>query len=318
MMRFAVLLLAASVWAQQPSPATKPCEADTDDPGRPVLRRGKPATRKPVCDTPPAVNVEEPATPEEAAAEAAERASVNLSLIDRARIKASEFTGSLPNFICDQVIKRYSSGMLRDKWKLQDTVTTEVMFVDGKEDYRNTKRNGKPVDWLATKESGAWSEGEYGRTLAHVMSPGIADFTPGKTDTIDGVETEIQEYVVPLKRSGWTLSYGGQTMRPKFRGKVWIDPKELTVRRLEMEAREMPLSFPIDHAEMTVDFGRVKIGESWYVLPVRSANLACIRGESHCSRNDIEFRNYRKFAAESTISTVESNVTFDEPPKKKK
>lgn len=317
------MLAAVAAWAQSSAPPSKPCVADADDPGRPVLRRGKPATRKPVCDGPPAVNEPNPLPPEAAAEAEAERAAVNLSLIDRARLKAAEFTDKLPNFICDQVIRRHTSGALKDRWKLRDTVTVEVMFVDGKEDYRNAKRNGKPVEWMATQQTGAWSEGEYGRTLAHVMSPGIAEFTPGKNDTIDGVETEIHNYVVPLKRSGWTLSFGGQTMRPKFRGRVWIDPADLVVRRLEMDAIELPVSFPIDHAEMTVDFGRVKIGDAWYVLPVRSANLACFRGESQCSKNEIEFRNYRKFSAESTISTVESNVTFGPPegtppPAKKK
>jgi hypothetical protein len=33
--------------------------------------------------------------------------------------------------------------------------------------------------------------------------------------------------------------------------------------------------------------------------------LSCQQGSSHCSRNRIEFRNYRKFGAES-------GITYDE------
>jgi len=35
---------------------------------------------------------------------------------------------------------------------------------------------------------------------------------------------------------------------------------------------------------------------------VEAEVLTCIRGTSHCSRNKIEFRNYRKFEADSTIT----------------
>lgn len=310
-MRFAaaLLLLSPPTWAQ-----AQPCVADADDPGRPVLRRGKTAQRQKVCDGLATVVVPPGGEASDPAAGADERAEVPLSLIDQVKLKAASFTSELPNFLCDQVIRRLTSNSIKDKWKLQDTVTVEVMFFDGKEEYRNTRRNGKPVDWLATRESGSWSEGEYGRTLAHVMSPGVAEFTPAKKEMIAGIEAELYTYVVPKSRSGWTLEYDGQKLQPKFRGRVWIDAKERMVRRLEMEALDLPNTFPIDHAELTVDFGPVKIGDNWHVLPVNSANLACIRYQKNCAKNEIDFRNYRKFSAESTISTTDSTVSFDGDP----
>jgi hypothetical protein len=39
---------------------------------------------------------------------------------------------------------------------------------------------------------------------------------------------------------------------------------------------------------------------------VEAEVLSCQRGTSICSRNKIEFRNYRKFGAES-------NIIFDKP-----
>jgi len=44
-----------------------------------------------------------------------------------------------------------------------------------------------------------------------------------------------------------------------------------------------------------------------FLLPVDAEVLSCVRGSRLCSRNRIEFRNYRKFGAESS-------VTFDEKP----
>jgi hypothetical protein len=46
----------------------------------------------------------------------------------------------------------------------------------------------------------------------------------------------------------------------------------------------------------------VLIGEGKHLLPVHSEVLDCGRGTSDCGRNVIEFRNYRKFSADTNIS----------------
>ena len=51
-----------------------------------------------------------------------------------------------------------------------------------------------------------------------------------------------------------------------------------------------------------VDYDYVLIGEGKYLLPVHSEALSCGRGTSQCSRNVIEFRNYRKFTADTVIT----------------
>jgi hypothetical protein len=53
--------------------------------------------------------------------------------------------------------------------------------------------------------------------------------------------------------------------------------------------------------------GFIRLGTAGpYLLPVEAEVLSCQRGTSICSRNKIEFRNYRKFGAES-------DITFDKP-----
>jgi hypothetical protein len=48
------------------------------------------------------------------------------------------------------------------------------------------------------------------------------------------------------------------------------------------------------------------IGGTRFLLPVHSEDLSCERGTSDCNRNVIEFRNYKKFGADTSI-------TFDSP-----
>jgi hypothetical protein len=65
-----------------------------------------------------------------------------------------------------------------------------------------------------------------------------------------------------------------------------------------------------------VDYSWVTISGKKFLLPVKSENLACVRGTFDCTKNEIEFRNYRKFTAESQVLQVESEITFEEEPPK--
>jgi hypothetical protein len=78
-----------------------------------------------------------------------------------------------------------------------------------------------------------------------------------------------------------------------------------------MEAIRIPEDYPMDKIETAVDYEFVKIGQNQYLLPVKSDVLACQRGSTICTHNEINFRNYRRFTAESTISTTDSSITFD-------
>ena len=64
----------------------------------------------------------------------------------------------------------------------------------------------------------------------------------------------------------------------------------------------MPKEFPLDKVESAVDYDYVRLGEHQFLLPVHAETLTCVRGSSDCSRNVIDFRNYRKYAGESTIT----------------
>ena len=70
----------------------------------------------------------------------------------------------------------------------------------------------------------------------------------------------------------------------------------------------MPRAFPLDTVESSVDYDYVLIGDARFLLPVHSEALSCERGTSNCNRNTIDFRNYKKFSADT-------NITFDSPDK---
>ena len=74
--------------------------------------------------------------------------------------------------------------------------------------------------------------------------------------------------------------------------------------RIEQRTTSLPASFPYSKAESTLDYDFVRIDARTFLLPVRSENLSCHRDSLACTRNEIAFRNYRKFA-------TDSNIVFD-------
>ena len=104
-----------------------------------------------------------------------------------------------------------------------------------------------------------------------------------------------------LKNSNWTIQVGGQTLRPAYSGSIWVDKASAQVRRIEMQADNIPKDFPDDSIASAVDFEEVPLGTTKFLLPVHAENLSCQRGSSICSKNTIDFRDYHKYSGESTI-----------------
>ncbi len=68
-----------------------------------------------------------------------------------------------------------------------------------------------------------------------------------------------------------------------------------------MAARDMPREFPLDTVKSSVDYDFVPIEDHRFLLPVHSEAVSCIQGTSECTRNVIEFRDYKKYGADTSI-----------------
>ena len=126
-------------------------------------------------------------------------------LINHARAAAASFTGTLPNYLAEQVTTRYFSASFPASWQRLDEVTAELAYVDGKEDYRNIKVNGMPTS-MPPERSGSWSTGEFSTTLEDVLSLATAaKFRRRGNDRIAGRPTVIFDYSVAQPNSHWEM-----------------------------------------------------------------------------------------------------------------
>jgi hypothetical protein len=325
--------LALTLGAQQPQ----------EDPGRPVLKRGGPAQKHEDVKPPPSKPTpssipdaeQAPAAPPRTTAQPGVReVEVNEEgkvekvvvdgtrprpgtdeLVERAREAAYNFDQGLPNFICDQHTSRFKSTTFKPSWKLQDRVQLELVYVSGKEDYRNIKVNGKAVKKGGPEDTGTWSSGEFGTVLMDIMNPATdAKFrVRGDSDAV-GIKAKVYDYNVIQPNSHWQIRFG-RTVKPAYKGALWIDPETARVLRIEMNSKQLPLDYEIDTVETVLDYGWVTLSGQKFLLPLKSQNLTCQRGTFICTMNEIEFRNYRKFQVESQVLQVESEIVFPEDEK---
>lgn len=221
--------------------------------------------------------------------------------IKRAMEYAYEFRTELPDFTCRQVTTRRSSKNQGRTWNDDDVIEAEVVYADGRENYRNIRIDGRPLRSFDSL-GGTTSTGEYGTILWNLFHPDTAaGFKRKGSEAIAGVQTRVYEMKVDSARSHWRISANDQQVAAAYRGRVWIDEETGGVYRVEMEAIAFPPGFPLATSELTVDYEPVEIGSDRRLLPVRSENLACVRRDPMCRHNETVFTDYRKFGAEATI-----------------
>ncbi len=229
--------------------------------------------------------------------------STDEAVIADARSVASTFTSTLPNYLVQQLTIRYFSTVSPARWQQIDQVTADLAYVDGKEDYRNFRVNNQPVD--RPEQSGSWSTGEFSTTLEDILSPMTnAKFRRRGAQKMAGRNAMVFDYTVAQPNSHWTIvAPDDRRYNPPYEGAIWVDQDTRRVLRIEQRTSSMPSGWPYKGAECVLEYGYVRIDQKTYLLPDRAENQACMSGSGACTRNVIEFRNYRKF-------TTESNVKF--------
>jgi len=294
---------------------------DSDDDGPPKLKRGKPAPRasasKPKADgedsaspapaakTEKSAAVSEKSAPEpapERTAPPAPAVSPRKVFVEKARAVAVSYEEGLPNYICQEVVTRNVSESREPSWHVIDVVSAEVVYEKHKESYRNLQINGKPSK-KEPQETGAWSTGEFGSILSSLFFPGTeADFRYLEDDRIVHRASSVYKFEVERLRSTWKIWVPGQYIMPSYKGSIWIDKENANVLRIEMQATEIPETFPMISIESAVDYDYISLGTpEKFLLPVHAEVLQCIRDSNQCQRNVIDFRNYHKFTGDSTI-----------------
>lgn len=224
---------------------------------------------------------------------------------------ASNYTHSLPDFICTQVTRRYlasapggphDSTVRQDSsWQLQDTLTLRLSYFEQKEDYKLILINDSVTQQDYRKLGGATSTGEFGSMLKEIFArETAAHFEWDHWATLRGRRAMAFAYQVSQEHAHWALEYEHELhLFPAYSGLIYVDRDTREVLRFTLVAQEIPLSFPIQQAETILDYDYQNLSDHTFLLPLKAENR--IRTADVLTRNDVEFRLYRKFSSESEI-----------------
>lgn len=227
-------------------------------------------------------------------------------IIEEARQISLSYSKSLPDFICLQVTRRYFDPNGLEYYRLADTVAARLSYFEQKEDYKVISVNNQVVNTELEKLGGTTSRGEFGSQLKDLFEAGTqAEFWWERWAKLRGRIVHVFGYRVQQPRSKMTVGWQNTlSITVGYKGLIYIDRDVPTVMRLTFEAENMPPTFPIQEVRNTLDYDYTDISGNTFLLPMRSEMK--MRESKLLFRNLTEFRNYRKFGADTTI-------TFDIP-----
>jgi hypothetical protein len=223
-------------------------------------------------------------------------------LIVDARERALHYIDSLPNFMCVEVTNRSVDAAGTGNWKLRDTITELLRYRDKNETRTMLQVNGKANATDREAMHGTFSSGELGGVLKAVfLDSAKADFTWKETDALGSGTVQVFSYHVAQSNSVFSVvGMNDQQVMVAFHGLVFIDTATRNVRRITLEADDLPRKFPTHSTSIAVDYDYVAINLHDYLMPI-SAELRLKQGRHEAILNSIEFRDYRRFGSNMRI-----------------
>jgi hypothetical protein len=219
----------------------------------------------------------------------------NEALLLRVRARTMEYVRDLGNFTCTRVMVRHRGEAGKDKWKLLETTEEEITSVNGRDQVRLIKLNGKPapekVNWKWTPYRSA---GDFSSSLRSVFDPD--SFTQFQWKGMEG-EDYVWEFEVAQKHSKMALRVNAWAGYIPYFGSFRVDPKTAQVKQLRVDYSE-PAGQPVSSVK-TLVYEPVHLGGREFLLPTQVEETA--RYRNGLTRIRSTLTNYRRFEAESTI-----------------
>jgi len=216
-------------------------------------------------------------------------------ILDGVRQRALDYKNDLTNFACIEVTRRSIDPSGTGAYKPKDSITEVLQYMDGAENTQLLEVNGSPAK--GTDNVGARVYGEFGGLFDLVFSEQAGaqiewqDITDWR-----GTRVHVFQYRVPASRSRYRVVpvSGFKGILAAYKGLVYIDANTLAVKRISVQAEDLPKDFPIHRSEITVDYDWVRIASHDYLLP-QTTTLYVGSGKHALMKTEKEFRDYRRY-----------------------
>jgi len=217
----------------------------------------------------------------------------------------------MPNFVCEQMTSRF----IGENRVPTDLIVANVRYEDGNETYSEIKLNGKPAPDAISNTSGLWATGVFEGNLKNIFDPENEpkfEFA-GQTTMGDRVAWIFTYSIAEQKHRLWQLRAEDQVTAPSYEGEIWVDQESGAVVRFRSTAVGIPSGFPIERAELMIDYRDVQFADGTaFVLPASSTTATKYQSQD-ATRNVVKFEGCHKFRAKTRILDVAGNSVESEP-----
>jgi hypothetical protein len=235
------------------------------------------------------------------------------AILDDVREYVANYDNNLPDFVCTEVEHRLIAPKpgtryggragSEPSYQEADTVTNRLSYFEHKEVKKPILVNSRPVFTEYDNLSGSTSNGDFGSMLRDLFSRRAqARFEWARWATLRGRLTMVFSFRVAQANS--TFSIGVKDIKREivagYSGEVFVDKETHKVTRLLQVAQDIPVDFPVRHAQERLDYDYADIGGHQYLLPYRGELL--MEGEEVFSKNLLDFLHYKKYSADSEIT----------------
>jgi hypothetical protein len=224
-------------------------------------------------------------------------------LLATARRAAVEYSKSLPDFLCTQIVRRSEDVTGANRWIGVDALTIKVSY-SGHEHYELLLRNGRHAEGDLKSVGGAISAGEFGTRLLDIFArESAAEFGWKGWGRVRKQRAAVFTYRVDREHSRNQVTYGdrlqnARTIIAAFHGEISVDPESGATLRVTLVA-EMPPDFAITACSSWTEYDYRNVAGRRFLVPVASESK--MERDHYRAVNEIEFRDYRKFQTEATI-----------------
>jgi hypothetical protein len=205
-----------------------------------------------------------------------------------------------PNYTCTETIER-TRQVVGSRSRIEDTLRLEVALVQGKEMFAwPGSKQFEDRDLSELVSTGMFGNGNFAIYARILFLSNAAVFEDRGETRLDGLPARRYDFRVSRSTSGSRLRVNDREAVVGFHGSIYADPITLDVRRMEVVAEDIPAELKVLDAETMVEFGRLRIGDEEFLLPVESQLMMAM--PDVVNRNAVRFSSCRKFAGESVLS----------------
>lgn len=250
--------------------------------GKNLLKRPEWATPRPV----PVTDVDAPG-----GRELAQARRVNL-----------EYAANMPNFVADEIAKRYRMSRKSQAWSNFDTVESEIAFRGNRASRQQVRRNGKLWEQSFDALPGyKWHEG-FGTEVTPVFDSKCPT-TLMYQGPSESHGRPLLDYMFssPVDGCFSYFVFGYQRYNPARTGHILIDDPAGNIVQFEEEESGFPVEMEFSGRELRIFWDYVKVGDESHLLPVRASFLVRYY-DGRRFRVEVEYKNHRHFEATTRVT----------------